>query len=145
MNRLSILLLCLVSSWVSAKDSVLTYGPSHFELTGSLELQTFPGPPSYESVKDGDEAERGFYLRLDSPVDVVPKGAHSGVENAQTERKVRVMQLAIDEEDDGLWKRLRKIGKGRRVKIEGTLFHQCTGQHHSRVLLSVNKMELLGR
>ena len=107
MSLLSMLLLWLAPSWVSARENVLTYGPSSFELTGSIELQTFPGPPNYESIKGGDETERGFYLRLDSPRDVFPEGVHLGVENAQAERNVRVMQLAVDAEGgcipEGVW------------------------------------------
>jgi hypothetical protein len=92
----SILLLCLVSGLASAKGRVLTYGSAPFELTGRLELQTFPGPPSYESIKDGDDIERGFYLKLDAPVDVVPKGSHPDVENAQAERNVRVTGTTLN-------------------------------------------------
>lgn len=124
---------------VLAHGQVLTYGPT-VELSGTLELQTFPGPPNYESIRDGDERERSFYLRLDAPVEVQAKGAHPGIENVQTERNVRVVQLAIDSEDDRLWSRFRKAGPGQRVKVEGTLFHQFTGHHYSRVLISVSKM-----
>jgi hypothetical protein len=126
---------------VLAHGQVFTYGPT-VALSGTLELQTFPGPPNYESIRNGDKRERCFYLRLDVPVEVEAKGAHPGVVNVQTERNVSVVQLAIDAEDDRLWSRFRKAGPGQRVKVEGTLFHQFTGHHHSRVLISVSKMVL---
>ena len=115
------------------------------ELTGSLTTQTFPGPPGYESIKSGDEPERGFYLKLDSPIDLMPNVSNHDVENAQSEKAVQIMQLAIDAEDDKLWRRFRGIGAGQHVKIAGTLFHRFTGHHHSRVLLDVAHMELLAR
>jgi hypothetical protein len=111
------------------------------ELEGILDLQVFPGPPNYESIKSGDEIERHFYLKLTSPIDVLPKGKHPGVENVEEERNVRILQLAIDGENDELWARFRKVGKGSHVKILGTLFHRFTAHHHSRVLLSVKSME----
>lgn len=48
------LLLILFSSLSFAANPVSTYGPSVVELMGYLDLQTFPGPPNYESVGAGD-------------------------------------------------------------------------------------------
>ncbi|MFL5815571.1 MAG: DUF4431 domain-containing protein [Bdellovibrionia bacterium] len=124
-----------------ASNQVLTYGPSIVELTGTLDLQTFPGPPNYESIKNGDEIERHFYLKLDKAVDVLPKGASSEIENPEKERNVRIIQLSISEEDDKLWDSFRKVGKGAHVKIQGTLFHRFTGHHHSRILMVVSNMQ----
>lgn len=124
-------------------NPVVTYEPSIVELTGHLDLQTFPGPPNYESIKNGDEIERHFYLTLDAPVDVLPKEKHPTVDNPDPERNVKIMQLAINSEDEALWKRFRKAGKGGRIKVTGTLFHRFTGHHHSRILLSVQKMDPL--
>lgn len=36
-------------------------------LQGTLIQQTLPGPPNYESIKDGDEAVTYDYLKLDQP------------------------------------------------------------------------------
>jgi hypothetical protein len=124
-----------------ASNQVLTYGPSVVELTGTLDLQTFPGPPNYESIKNGDEIERHFYLKLDNAVDVLPRGPSTEIENPEKERNVSVIQLSISEEDDKLWNRFRKLGKGAHVKIQGTLFHRFTGHHHSRILMVVSKMQ----
>ncbi len=140
MRRVS-LFLVLLSSWSFAGNPVFIYEPAAVELMGILDLQTFPGPPNYESISAGDEIERHFYLRLETPAEVAPKGEHPTVVDPERERNVRIMQLAIDAEDDALWARFRKIGKGSRVKISGTLFHRFTGHHHSRVLLNVRTME----
>lgn len=74
------------------------------ELAGTLDLQTFPGPPNYESIATGDEMERHFYLKLDVPVDVVP-GKDDHVDNPELEKNVKIVQLAINGEDDALWAR----------------------------------------
>lgn len=124
-----------------AGNAVVTYEPAVVELTGKLDLQTFPGPPNYESIRNGDEIERHFYLRLDAPVDVLPKGEHPTIDNPEPERNVRIMQLVVGYNENELFKRLRKIGEGGRVRVLGTLFHRFTGHHHSRILLTVQKLE----
>lgn len=135
-------LLILLSPILSYSDKgALTYAPTVVELTGTLDLQTFPGPPNYESIRNGDALEHHFYLKLDVPVDVLPTESHTGVVDPEEERNVRIMQLAINGEDDALWKRFRRVGEGGHVKISGTLFHRFTGHHHSRVLLSVENMQ----
>lgn len=111
------------------------------ELIGTLDVQTFPGSPNYDSIKDGDEIETHFYLKLGTPVDVLPTGKHPGVQDPEEERDVTIVQLAIDAENEALWTRLRRIGKGGRVKATGTLLHRFTGHHHSRVLLDVIGLE----
>ena len=140
MRYLFFLIILLANPSFSAGQA-LTYGPSVVELTGTLDLQTFPGPPNYESIKDGDEVERHFYLKLKKPVDVFPERGNFGIENPETEWNVKVIQLSISEEDDTLWNRFRMIGKGGRVKVQGTLFHRFTGHHHSRVLIVVSNMQ----
>jgi len=132
--------LLLSSSSSFAANKVLTYGPAIVELQGTLDLQTFPGPPSYESIQNGDEIERHFYLKPDKPFDVLPDGKNVGIENAEEERNVKIVQLAFSEEDDGLWNRFRKLGRGGRVTVKGTLFHRFTGHHHSRVLFIAESM-----
>jgi Domain of unknown function (DUF4431) len=122
----------------------VTYEPEQVELTGKLTLQTFPGPPNFESIKGGDAIERHFYLKLDRPIDVLPlPGGHPTVSNPELERNVKIIQLSIDAEDNPLWAKFRKVGRNARVKILGTLFHRFTGHHHSRILLIVKKMDTL--
>ncbi len=141
MRYFTFLLLFLFSCASLAANQVLTYGPSVVELKGTLDLQTFPGPPNYESIAGGDRIERHFYLKLNRPIDVLPKtGENSGVENAEEERNVKIIQLSISEER--LWSRFRKLGEGGSVKLRGTLFHRFTGHHHSRVLMVVTDMQI---
>jgi hypothetical protein len=52
-------------------------------------MQTFPGPPNFDSIKGGDDIERHFYLKLDVPVDVLPTGPHPTVDNPDEELKCK--------------------------------------------------------
>ena len=38
------------------------------QLVGTLQQQTFAGPPNYESIAAGDKAERYFLLKLSAPI-----------------------------------------------------------------------------
>jgi len=137
---LSLYFVLLSSPLTYAHDRVLHYRPAEVELSGVLDLQTFPGLPHYESIASGDEPERHFYLKLDAPVDVLPqRGDH--IDNPEVEKNVKIVQLAINGEDEVLWSRFRHAGRGAHVSITGNLFHRFTGHHHSRVLLTVDKLK----
>lgn len=122
------------------KNNIVHYEPDVVELSGTLERQTFPGPPNYESIKDGDVMERHWYLRLSSPVDVVATDPHSAI-NSESENNVNIMQLVLGYEDP-LWKILKNVRIGTSATITGTLYHRHTGHHHSRVLLNVDEMRI---
>jgi len=133
-----------LNAFCGDKNLVLSYEPSVVELTGSLDIQTFPGPPNYTSIKDGDAIERHFYLKLDHIVDVIPlKEGHPTIDNAEPEMNVKIMMLAVSSTDTRMWAKLRGIGKGGRVKIKGTLFRRWTGHHHSRVILNVSSLDAM--
>lgn len=139
------LILLLSMSQSFAKNKLLTYDPTVVELTGALDEQTFPGPPNYYSIKDGDEIEGCYYFKLDQPIDVRATKDSAPAVNSDPEKNVKVVQLAILGTDEKLWKIFRKIGVGGRAKIKGTLFHRWTGHHHARVLLSVTEVEPLNK
>jgi hypothetical protein len=117
------------------------FEPESVELTGRLDLQTFPGPPDYESIASGDEIERHFYLALIRPVDVVvtERDKKSAV-NGDNFKAVKILQLVVTKDEH--MARLRQLGEGRDVTIKGTLFQKFTGHHHSRVLLNIESIML---
>lgn len=117
-----------------AKNVQLKYDPSTVALTGTIEMQTFSGLPNYESIASGDKAEKNFYLRLDHSIDVIGDKNNPG-NNAETEKNVRIVQLAIG--DDEAWEQVVKAGAGAHVSLKGHLYHRFNGHHHSRVLMSV--------
>ncbi|MDR3608829.1 MAG: DUF4431 domain-containing protein [Oligoflexia bacterium] len=137
------LMVCLFLSLPAlAGNQAFNYEPSSVELNGVLELQTFPGPPNYDSIASGDQIERDLYLKLDQPIDVI-EGKQDHIDNPATERNVTVVQLAINAEDGKLWSKFRSAGKDAHVRVKGGLFHRFTGHHHARVLLDVQSMEAL--
>ena len=116
-----------------ANQRVVHYDPSITEISGILERQTFPGPPNYESIQNGDDMERGWYLMLDHSIDVVALAIPNS--NDESERNVKVMQIVVMNDDHE--KVLRSTPSGAQLTIRGTLFHRLTGHHHSRVLVEV--------
>lgn len=122
-----------------ASNKQVQYEPEKVELSGRLDLQTFPGPPNYYSIKSGDEIEQHFYLVLDHPVDVISsKENKTKSMNIENFYNVKICQLVVGEDKD--WTLLRQSGEGGKVKIRGTLFQRFTGHHHSRVLLTVESV-----
>jgi len=99
-------------------------------LSGSLELQTFPGRPNYQDIKKGDEAEAGLYLKLDHPITIHFKDKIDHKEVSLTEQIV-LMQIAGDFED-----RFFKIAKGKNhVSINAPVFEWQSGHHHAHFLV----------
>lgn len=113
---------------------VFHYDPVVTQIEGVLETQTSPGPPNYESIPGGDKIEASWYLRLNRPIEIQPT-ANDKVENAEPERNVQVIQLAIM--NDKLWKQL---ANGKRVSVAGSLYHRWNGHHRARVLMEVNNV-----
>jgi hypothetical protein len=75
---------------VSYRDTVIVHG--------TLERLTFPGWPNYESVAAGDEAETGYYIRLQDPICACPGAGQSPDSDATVEPKdsVLLIQLVLD-------------------------------------------------
>lgn len=119
-----------------AKNPVYRYEPDKVTLEGTLELQTFPGPPNYESIKSGDRIETQWYMRLDRAIDVETNPMDT-TGPWEPEKNVKIVQVIIGDKD---WD---KRGKGKRIRATGTLSHAITGHHHARVLLDVQQMVIL--
>ena len=123
-----------------AAHQIFYYAPETVELKGKIERQTFPGLPNYESIARGDSPERGFYLRIDNPIDLIARKQDED-SNAQDEKNVKIVQLAIVSKDPTVEQRLEKAPKGTHFTLIGHLFHRLTGHHHSRVLLEVEQIK----
>ncbi len=119
-----------------ASSSCLAYEPAVVTLRGRLVSRVYPGPPNLESTKAGDEPEHVLILAL--PRSVCVHGDSAAQLNTETERGLREMQLVIDQ--DSLWAAVRRLGR-RSVLVTGTLFHAGTAHHHTRVLITVTKLE----
>ncbi len=116
----------------------LSYEPAVVEVTGVIKRQTFPGPPEYESVAKGDEAETCWILHLSQIVCVKADGIKDSI-NDETEAGITELQLNLDEDQYAKYKKL----VGKHVKVTGTLYHSINGHHHTTVLLTVKSIEPL--
>lgn len=130
----------LVTLWIScsalAGNPNFHFDPVQEEVSGTLDVQTFPGLPNYESIAKGDEAEEGFYLKLDKPIDVVAKTSDV---NWETQKNVKVVQLMLL--DDGILKQVGLLRKGTHLLLKGKLSNWLTGHHHARILLEVEHLQ----
>lgn len=137
-SRLFLIFLFLIPSFSAAKNRLVYYEPKFVELTGIITHVTFPGPPNYESIKNGDLDETGPYLILKNPIDVDLAPNTKGIGNDVFEKNVKLFQLVMG--DDQNWEKMKE---GNCVRIKGRLFRAIFGHHHSRVLLDIAKIDLL--
>lgn len=129
------IMLLPIIAW--AKNQQVYYEPKIVELIGIVTILKFPGPPNYTSIQDGDADETGPYLVLHKPIDV---GFDPKLQNDDNmpEKNVTLLQIVVKNKDN--W---NKIKEGHKVHVVGTLFHALTGHHHARVLIAINKINVL--
>ena len=67
---LAALLIAFFCSSVMAESpgDCLTYEKVTVQLTGKILIKTVPGPPNYESIKEGDKPEHPWFLHLAKPI-----------------------------------------------------------------------------
>lgn len=122
---------------VSAAQHCLRYEPVVVALSGILVRRTYPGAPNYESIKDGDQPETGYYLKLQSPVCVK---AEENDESSDHD-DIKEVQLVLDIKQ---YATLRpKLGKS--ISLSGQLFEGFNGHHHTSVLLTVTKDQSISK
>src|SRR5262245_54399986 len=126
-------LFVLALSSMARAQSCLAYGPQ-VSLNGTLRSQVFPGPPNYQSIKQGDSKETAIILRLRRTTCTTGNDP-SGVD--VPEKNICEMQLVITESAD--WQTGRRL-KGKRVLVTGTLFHAITGHHRTKVLIQLSSI-----
>ncbi len=114
----------LFAGWAGAEEC---QNYQDTQLVGTLVQQTFAGPPNYESIADGDKAERYFLIKLAQPVCINADRQEPSF-SAITE-----VQLVLNgaSSDASLRSRLTHT-----VRCKGKLFSALTGHHHTQVLLS---------
>ena len=115
---------------LTTPQKCLSYEPDAVTLNGTIRQHTFPVPPNYESVANGDQAERVWVLHLAAPICV------SASSDWEEETGVSDVQLVIA---NG-YSQYRKL-LGRRVVVNGTMFRAHTGHHHTKVLLTVSSIK----
>jgi len=130
-----LILVCRGQGWSQAKRNCLSYEPAVVKVTGTIISRTYPGPPNYESVRGGDEAETYWLLALPRPICVNQREPADLVDEAKTNIH-RIQLVFISEEAYVTYRRLL----GKRVVATGTLYGSFTGHHHTPVLLRVKSL-----
>src|ERR671926_549033 len=108
----------------------VSYEPAEVALKGTIRQHTFAGPPNYESVARGDQAETVWLLHLTQPICV------SASSDWEKETGVSGLQLVFANSGE-----YDKSLLGRKVVVTGTLYHQHTGHHHTKVLIKVSSIK----
>jgi len=115
---------------VSADEIVCLSYQGRAEISGTLVSETFPGPPEYESIEQGDAPETSLLVKLAQPVCVDADPAdQTGLNSAVPQ--VDEVQLILTDEQFARYRAL--VGKP--VKVSGNLFGRISESHHTPVLL----------
>ncbi|MGO4706371.1 DUF4431 domain-containing protein [Microvirga sp. 2MCAF38] len=122
---LSLAFVGALSVKAQASDCLSYENPVAIE--GVLMRATYPGPPNYQSVAEGDVAETYFFLKPTRSfcVNAADDGLGDAVE------KVTRIQLVLS---GAQYSQLRRW-IGRRLRLKGSLFGAITGHHRTPVLM----------
>jgi hypothetical protein len=129
--RISVTAILFLSVAAAAEPMTqcLEYESQIVALEGKLTRQTFPGPPNYESIKNGDKPETYFVLDLIEPVCTNSSKVDPQLDVALS--KIKSVQLVLTPRQ---FKRYAVL-VGKRVSARGRLYAGHTIHHRSPVLL----------
>lgn len=98
-------------------------------LSGLMIRMTYPGPPNYESIEEGDTPETYFVLRPDTPIHCATNAPQFGSN--------KLMQLVVKSSD---YKKYQPLVGGK-VTVAGTLLYAETGHHHTPLMIEVKSIQ----
>lgn len=126
-------LACSPAEQTLQQAACLPFGPRTVTLSGKAVTRMFPGPPDFKNIDNGNAAENALLLQLDAPICVA---AATGVgSNVVEEREIREIQLL----PQSSYKAAYSLA-GLRVTATGPLFHAQTGHHHTKVLMTLQRI-----
>lgn len=105
------------------------------ELTGKIWRETFPGPPNYESIQDGDEPQTHWILTTDQAYCGMAYNMESGG-TYKIPGELTRFQLALDSDQYADNKSL----VFENATVTGNLFAGHTGHHHTSMLIDVESI-----
>jgi hypothetical protein len=135
-SAVTLLLLQLAVSDSTSRDCY-PYEPAVVSLSGKLIRETFPGPPNYHSVKEGDEAETFFLLVLSKRLCTFVDGNDF---NNRAQKSVEKLELVLLGDASEKYRKYRPY-LGRNTQSKGKLFSALTGHHYTPVLMIVESCE----
>ena len=105
--------------------------------TGTVSRETFPGPPNYESIDDGDTPETYWILTIRTPQCVTAEFMESDAPY-EVAKSTKRFQLAF--EDASIYKSQKNLVENGAI-VEGQLFAGYSGHHHTKALILVKSIE----
>ncbi|MEA3031526.1 MAG: hypothetical protein QOJ53_592 [Sphingomonadales bacterium] len=132
------LTILVATGLLTARGCIDLRGPgSEVSLRGRLTLETFPGPPNYESVRRGDAAEHAYILEMERDICI-----DDGGEFADPEERFRHVQLYSARRPQ---RQLLSAARGQWVRVRGAGFGAHTGHHHASLVVDVRALRIEGR
>jgi hypothetical protein len=113
--------------------------PKIVTVTGTLVEKAYPGPPNFESVKNGDREEKFFLLRFKPPICTIgytPDEMGKTGYYDESHSSIAEMQLVFLDDAGYLYDKLRP-SLGKQIQCTGTLFDTQTVNHRTPVLVQV--------
>jgi hypothetical protein len=126
-----LLVACLYKSATAAE--CLPYEPTQVTIEGTLTRKTFPCRPNLESISGGDEKLVYWILKLENPVCIGTTETVTDLNEPETE----ITEIQLAPKDNQFYKR-NKVAIGKHVKVAGSLFHQHTAWHVTKVVVIAN-------
>jgi hypothetical protein len=132
---ISLGLFLTAATTVLAGGGCLSYEPAQVQLSGKVSRKEAYGPPGYGEDPAHDKRESYLVLALTAPI-CVNADPKSPVNN-ESETDVREVQLVYPSGHS-----LQRAWLNRNISVSGTLFHQLTGHHRTKVLITVSETRL---
>ncbi|OCQ51274.1 hypothetical protein Ppb6_03495 [Photorhabdus australis subsp. thailandensis] len=98
-------------------------------LAGTLLRITYPGPPNYESVENGDTPETYWVLQPDNPIKCAKGAPDWGDRN--------FMQLVVPSDFYDVYRSLL----GHRVNVTGKIMYAVSGHHHTPLMIDSQRID----
>jgi len=130
MRAIALCLFALISAPSLAEVACLPFEPTEVSIEGTIVARSFPGRPNFESIVGGDEKLVYWLLKLDKPVCVGTPDSVSEINTVES----KVLEIQIAPKEAGFYKRQRGA-VGKRALIKGTLFHQHTAWHVTKIVV----------
>jgi hypothetical protein len=113
-----------------------SYKQKEVVLEGSLYKKTYPGPPEYASIENGDSPETSWILALKNPIHVGEKSEYDDDHlNSPEKYVIEVVVVPPDDCSDSVM--------NKKVRVTGSLFHAHTGHHARRILCDAKRIDSL--
>ena len=136
-----IILLIGYQYWSTYNDELCLIDRENIELKGTVELETFAGPPNYESIEKGDQELKYWILTTKDPVNCAYR--YSIEQEQLVDRKGSYKRFQLVDGDNKLLTEAQESGK--EVSFVGELMSSHTGYHQTDFLLFVKDNKLASK